>query len=79
MEADTDKDNMGQLELKCIATRTLLNVNMSELPCTAPGCNYQGTGAPYKAPKMPSRDAVQFLKSHREANHPLVYREGKIV
>ena len=43
---------------------------MVELPCTAPGCNYQGTGAPYKTPEMAASEAVQVLKFHTDTNHP---------
>ena len=50
---------------------------MVELPCTAPGCNYQGTGAPYKTPEMAASEAVQVLKFHTDTNHPLGGQGGQ--
>ena len=43
---------------------------MVELPCTAPGCNYQGTGAPYKTPEMAA-------SSTRTPTTPLEDRVGR--
>ena len=50
---------------------------MVELPCTAPGCNYLGTGAPYKTPEMAVGDAEQVLKLHTDTNHPPAGQEGQ--
>ena len=50
---------------------------MVELPCTAPGCNYQGTGAPYKTPEMAASEAVQVLKVHKDTDDPQEDRRGR--